>query len=57
MMINGAAAMIVSGFYLIFGVLFFGLLYLAVRFGVSHGMRDAIRNSASSQKAVGPDAT
>jgi hypothetical protein len=42
-------------FYLLFVALGFGLLYLAIRYGVAHGMRDARRAPTSSATPVGSD--
>lgn len=55
MMLDGSAVVIVLLLYLIVGALLFGLLYLAIRFGVAHGMRDARRNSPTGSTSVGQD--
>jgi uncharacterized membrane protein YciS (DUF1049 family) len=55
MMIDGSAVVAVLLLYLIVGALFFGLLYLSIRFGVAHGMRDAQRKAATGSPTVGRD--
>jgi hypothetical protein len=55
MLIDGSAVVVVLLLYLIVGALFFGLLYLSIRFGVAHGMRDAQRKAATGSPTIGPD--
>ena len=54
-MTGGGAAIFVILFYLVFVAVGFYLLYLAIRYGVAHGMRDSRRASTSSATPVGSD--
>jgi hypothetical protein len=54
-MTGGGAAIFVILFYLLFVAVGFYLLYLAIRYGVAHGMRDSRRASTSSATPVGSD--
>jgi hypothetical protein len=55
MIIDGSAVVVVFLLYLIVGALFFGLLYLSIRFGVAHGIRDAQRKAATGSPTVGSE--
>ena len=54
-MSGAGAAIFVIFFYLLFVAVGFYLLYLAIRYGVAHGMRDARRASTSSATPIGAE--
>jgi hypothetical protein len=54
-MTGGGAAVFVVFFYLLMVALGFGLLYLAIRYGVAHGVRDSRPSSTRSASPVESD--